>query len=179
MEHWRFLASYDAILAYANIFIALGTIILAIGIPLSIMVATREERVTSYTVLDQTYFEIQKLLIEHPHLGQPDRGVKSRDQAAQYDAFAFLVWNFLETIFDYGNEQNQLFVTWGCILRYEARKHAAWFLDPENRPKFKGKFIEFVESNHLLTGAPAEGDFVIPRVRLREKIRRFLRRRRK
>ena len=45
--------------AITNIAIAIGTIVLAVGIPLAIKSAGREERDTFYATLDRTYLEIQ------------------------------------------------------------------------------------------------------------------------
>jgi len=156
MEFWGFLTkSPEQTIAVANFFIALGTVLLAIGIPLSIHMATRQERETFYATLDRTYFEIQKLLIDYPHLAQTDLSAKTADQVTQYNAFAYMVWNFLETIYDYSKEgkREAVTVTWECVLQYEARLHAAWFLHPANRPKFKSRFIEYVEKKNLLKGA--------------------------
>jgi hypothetical protein len=141
---------HDTILAIANIFIAIGTLVLAIGIPYAIKGAGRQERDTFYATLDRTYFEIQKLVIERPHLSKPDPAGKTPEQLIQYDAFAFIVWNFIEAIYDYSKEEELLAVTWGCILRYEAAIHGAWFRKPENHPKFKEAFRRHIEEGGFL-----------------------------
>jgi hypothetical protein len=150
VDVWHFFTtSHEEVLAIANIFIALGTMVLAIGIPIAIKEAGREQRDTFYATLDQTYFEIQKLVIKNPHLSETDCTAKTPDQIIQYDAFAFIVWNFIESIHDYSKEEKALAETWGCILEYEARRHCAWFNRPENRPKFKKSFIDYIERNDL------------------------------
>ena len=96
MHPVHFLSHWNAeILALANLFIALGTVVLAAGIPWSIAVSRRDQRDTFYATLDQTYFEIQKLIIENPHLGKVGHEGKTPEQIAQYDAFAFMTWNFV------------------------------------------------------------------------------------
>jgi hypothetical protein len=158
MELWRFLAAdYDRVLAIANVVIALGTIVLAFGIPYTIREASRQERDTFYATLDRTYFDIQKLQIDYPHLGLSDRDTKTPEQITQYNAFAFIVWNFIETIYDYSKEEKPLATTWKCILQYEAQKHAAWFLNPENHPKFKPEFIDYVQKSGLVRKPAAKG----------------------
>ena len=158
MEAWRFLAAWnETVTTIANVVIALGTIMLAVGIPYSIRTATRNERETLYATLDRTYFDIQKLIIDHPHLAQTDCRQKTADQVTQYKAFAYTVWNFLETVRDFSKDDKSLAATWDCVVRYEARAHAAWFQDPENRLKFKHSFIEYVEAHHLLKRTDAGG----------------------
>jgi hypothetical protein len=143
MEHWYWVANYV---------IALGTIVLAIGLPLTLKHSGREERDTFYATLDRTYFEIQKLVIDHPHLSQPDPVGKTREQLIQYDAFAFIVWNFVEAIYDYSRDEKLLAETWECILRYEASVHGAWFKKPENQLKFKERFRRHIKESGCLSG---------------------------
>jgi hypothetical protein len=141
---------HDTILAIANIFIAIGTLVLAIGIPYAIKGAGREERDTFYATLDRTYFDIQKLVIEYPHLSQPNPTNKTPEEVIQYDAFAYAIWNFIEAIYDYSKEEKYLAETWGCVLQHEAAVHGLWFMRPENRKKFKAAFVEHIErGGHL------------------------------
>ncbi len=139
--------------AITNIAIAIGTIVLAVGIPLAIKSAGREERDTFYATLDRTYLEIQKLIVEHPHLSQPNPAGKTPEQIVQYDAFAFIVWNFIEAIYDYSKQEKPLAVTWGCVLQYEAGAHSAWFGNAENRKKFKPEFIRHIDQSGFLLKA--------------------------
>jgi hypothetical protein len=137
------------ILAVANFFIALGTLVLAAGIPWSIGLSRRDERNRFYATLDQTYFEIQKLIVDQPHLCQPNLEAKTTDQILQYDAFAFMSWNFVESIYDYaiaGQDEN-LRKTWECILRYESNLHREWFMEPRNAVKFKRDFKDWIIGN--------------------------------
>lgn len=151
MDILDFITKWNAdILAISNIAVGLGTLILAVGIPYAIRSAGREERDTFYATLDRTYFEIQKLVIEHPHLSQPDPAGKTTEQLIQYDAFALIVWNFLESVFDYSKERKNLAETWGCILRHEARVHGAWFRKSDNQLKFKSPFVRHIEQGGYL-----------------------------
>ncbi len=137
----------DEIVAGANLIIAFGTVVLAFGIPWSIALSRRDQRDTFYATLDRTYFEIQKTMIEHPHLIVPNPVGKTAEQIVQYDAFAFMTWNFVESIYDYAiaGEDEELRQTWECVLLHEARLHGAWFNEPRNRSKFKVKFRQWVE----------------------------------
>ncbi|MGA3159978.1 MAG: hypothetical protein ABSC77_02090 [Terracidiphilus sp.] len=143
--HWYYVA---------NFVIAIGTVLLAIGVPLSLWLAGNEERFTFYATLDKTYSEIQKLIIEKPHLAQPHPKGKTSDQLVQYDAFAFDVWNFIEAIYDYSKDKPELLKTWKCVIFYEANLHGVWFNKPENHKKFKKAFFDFVKKNDLVIGLP-------------------------
>ena len=106
MELVDFLTRWNAnILALANVVLAIGTIVLAVGIPYAIRSASKEEKDSFYATLDDAYFELKKLVIEHPHLASPDPAAKTPDQIVQYDAYALMVWNFIETICDYSRNR--------------------------------------------------------------------------
>jgi hypothetical protein len=172
--------------AWATWALALFTLVLAIGIPLTIRAATREQEESSrqflkqeqdrfYAQLDNTYLQIQKLIIEHPHLGNPDELFRNErttpQQLVQYDAFAFVVWNFIESIHDFtkvGDDDSaesqdstgMLSDTWSCILEYEGARHATWFTRPENQRKFKKSFRDHIGSklDGWLTAQAAAAD---------------------
>ena len=157
MDFVQFLTQWNAeIIASANILIAFGTIVLAIGIPASIRSARREERDTFYATLDRTYFDIQKMIVDHPHLANPDPTGKSRDQIVQYEAFAFMTWNFIESIFDYAKDDEVLTETWHCILDYESDLHSSWFSDPRNHGKFKPRFRDYIRERMQARQVPAD-----------------------
>jgi hypothetical protein len=159
--------------AYATWALALFTLVLAIGIPLTIRASTREREESSqrfleqeqdsfYAQLDSTYLQIQKLIIEHPHLGDPEKLLEDPaappQQLVQYDAFAFIVWNFIESIYDFTRESGDvrsemLSNTWACILEYEGTRHAVWFARPENQRKFKRSFRDYIATKLVKWGA--------------------------
>ncbi|HXT70565.1 MAG TPA: hypothetical protein VN700_12450 [Vicinamibacterales bacterium] len=147
-------------LAYATWALAFFTLVLAVGIPITIWIASKEREESSkrflaqeqdrfYATLDSIYLDIQKMIIQHPHLAHPERK-RSPDQETQYRAFAFIVWNFIESIYDYTQgadssdpKRKQLTLlreTWHCIIQHEGALHAEWFAKPENHHKFKERF---------------------------------------
>ena len=134
--------------AYGTWALALFTFVLAVGIPVTIWLSTKEREESSvrfleqeqdrfYAQLDGTYVEIQKLIIDHPHLGDPAVLLQdpeaTPEQLTQYDAFAFIVWNFIESIYDFtskGDDSPQgrrmtemLTQSWECIVEYEGDRH--------------------------------------------------------
>ena len=107
-----------------------------------------------YAELDRVYFELLKIGLERPELlsfpASPDPA-----KADQYGAYAFMVWNFVETIFDrcQGWSKRRLRETWYPIIAAENALHRAWFDLPENRRRFKQRFVRFIEAQYPLSTA--------------------------
>ena len=78
----------------------------------------------------------QEAVAKAPSGALPSRDKMSREQL-QYDAYALLIWNFIETIYDRCKEPN-LIETWKPILDAEGDLHAKWF--SLNLDKFKLDF---------------------------------------
>jgi len=126
--------STDPSLVYATWALTFMTLALAIGVPWTIVEAgtsseesqrrfLHQEKDRFYAQLDATYVGIQKMTIERPHLANPAKE-RNVDEHVQHDAFAFIVWNFVESIYDYscpdkpGEESGgspSLWETWQCI----------------------------------------------------------------
>ncbi|HEX4738715.1 MAG TPA: hypothetical protein VH331_14250 [Allosphingosinicella sp.] len=105
----------------------------------------REERDKFYAQLDATYLKILNMIVANPKLADADLA-RSREEEIQYDAFAFIMWNFIESIYDFCLDDSTLKETWHCILECESAAHSAWFAREENRRKFKKKFCDYVDS---------------------------------
>jgi hypothetical protein len=107
-----------------------------------------------YSELDREYFELLKIGLERPDLitfgASPDPA-----KAREYAAYAFMVWNFVETIYDrcQGRFKQRLRDTWYPIIAAENALHRAWFDLPENRSKFKPSFVRFIETQYVLANA--------------------------
>jgi hypothetical protein len=142
ISHWDW--SWEAVTALATIVLTAATAVLAYGVPKELKRARRDERYLFYAQLDRTYFEIQKLLMQKPYLSNRPDLKRTKAEEHEYDAFAFIVWNFLESIFDYSEKDDFLLETWGCIFKYEARRHLEWFRRDENHEKFKERFRKYV-----------------------------------
>jgi hypothetical protein len=102
-----------------------------------------------YAELDRVYFDLLKIGLERPELlsfpASPDPA-----KAGAYGAYAFMVWNFVETIFDrcQGWSKRRLRETWYPIIAAEAALHRAWFDVPENRRRFKQRFVRFIDAQY-------------------------------
>lgn len=135
--------TWVAITAIATCLLTLATIGLAIGVPWSLRMTRMDARNRFYSELDKIYLDIQKLIIQMPHLANP-QSIQTPQQATQYDAFAFITWNFIESIYDYSQQDESILDTWKCVFLYESRLHREWFDRPENRPKFKERFVKCI-----------------------------------
>jgi hypothetical protein len=127
-----------------------------------------------YAELDRFYAEILRTAIKAPHLRAPakvadDASALGEDyqpfadsdpvKRAQYDAYAYMVWNFIETVHDRCEKDALLRETWRPVIRTEDALHRGWFLaymrdenmrkgaeGKQYRPhKFRKEFRCFVE----------------------------------
>ena len=117
-----------------------------------------------YAEIDRVYFELLKIGLERPELLTYPTSPASPDpaRASQYGAYAFMVWNFVETIFDrcQGWSKRRLRETWYPIIASENALHRAWFEQPDNRRRFKQRFVRFIEKQYPVANAarPAPPD---------------------
>jgi hypothetical protein len=139
---------------------ALGSIGIVFTLLYSVWSFTRTLRDAYYAELDRVYFELLKIGLERPELltyPTSPTSLASPDpaKAGQYGAYAFMVWNFLETIYDrcQGWSKRRLRETWFPIIAAENDLHRAWFELPENRRRFKQRFVQFVEAQYPVRGA--------------------------
>jgi hypothetical protein len=101
-------------------------------------------KVAHYSELDKLYFDILKLGIDAPYVTEPG-GAKARENAAAYGVYAFLMFNFLETIYDRVPGNAYLCRTWYPIIQYEYALHREWLETGNNRSRFKKEFMTFLE----------------------------------
>ncbi len=125
----------------------------SIGIVLTLFYSAWSFRTTLregyYAELDRVYFELLKIGLERPYLRASLPPVDPA-RASEYEAYAFMVWNFLETVVDRcdGTSNPSLRETWYPIVATECALHRAWFDAPENRRKFKERFRRFIEEGY-------------------------------
>jgi hypothetical protein len=128
---------------------AMGSIGIMFTLFYSVWSFTRTLRDAYYAELDRVYFELLKIGLERPDLlsfsASPDPA-----KATEYGAYAFMVWNFIETIFDrcQGWTKRRLRETWYPIIDAENVLHRGWFDLPANRRRFKQRFVRFVEARY-------------------------------
>ncbi|MDD3342793.1 MAG: hypothetical protein PHR87_04375 [Sulfurospirillaceae bacterium] len=101
-------------------------------------------QVVHYGEIDKMYFEILKEALAKPHLVQQNIE-RSATQEVEYGIYAFIVWNFLESIYDRCVLDSELKKTWFPIIEAERKIHLVWIQESENRAKFKTEFLEFID----------------------------------
>lgn len=105
-------------------------------------------QIVHYGEIDKMYFEILKEALNKPHLVR--KGIiRSEEEEVQYGIFAFIVWNFLEAIYDRCMLDNALKITWFPIIEAECATHREWIQKPENRAKFKSEFLGFIDKGNF------------------------------
>ena len=101
-------------------------------------------QIVHYGEIDKMYFEILKEALNKPHLVRKNI-IRSEEEEVQYTIFAFIVWNFLEAIYDRCMLDSALKITWFPIIEAEYNTHKEWIQKPENRTKFKSEFLGFID----------------------------------
>jgi hypothetical protein len=98
-----------------------------------------------YTELDHMYCDLLKVALGKPYLTIPS--TLTAAQSTEYDIYAYMMWNFLETIHDRCIGVEELKATWYPVIDAENRLHRKWFDEERNKHKFKESFKKFVEHN--------------------------------
>jgi hypothetical protein len=132
-----------------------------------------------YSELDKVYADLLKIAIERPYLRQPvllhgddDLAIRAdydpfpdvrilgknltetevAAKRAEYDAYAFIVWNFIETIHDRCYEYpDKLLETWATIVAAEDRIHRGWFLAQMRNEAFAAHKARAAGGRHYRT----------------------------
>ena len=108
-----------------------------------------------YAELDRVYFELLRIGLEHPDL--VDVPASTDRKAREYDSYAFMVWNFVETVYDRcqgrGSSKRRLRETWYPVIAAENALHRDWFNVPQNRRKFKEPFCRFIDAQYPMPTA--------------------------
>lgn len=111
-----------------------ATVISAAAAVLALLHAARSFRKSvnniNYTELDGMYLELLKMAIERPYLRQPESIYRNphleTNQQREYDIYARMIWNFLETIADRCADDPGLKDTWYPVIRDEGCVHKQW-----------------------------------------------------
>lgn len=86
-----------------------------------------------YTELDNLYLELLKMAIDKPYLRQPDaiyrNPLAKTNQEREYDIYARMIWNFLETVADRCHNDPKLEDTWHPVIQDEGSVHTQWIRD--------------------------------------------------
>jgi hypothetical protein len=126
-----------------------STILAAIAILLYIIIWFKEKSSNSYDNFDAIYLDILKTGMENPSfrnstLTNDYLNKFSGDEKIKYEIYAFITWNFCETIIDKGDVE--LMKTWFVVIETENSLHRKWFDNPENSAKYKESFRKHIQS---------------------------------
>ena len=104
--------------------------------------------IVSYSELDRMYAELLHLGVENYHLRLGDSCARVGEQKEQYNTYAYMVWNFVETVHDRvfakgSNSSEALRETWRHVIYVEHGLSGKWL--GLNRGMFKPTFPTFIE----------------------------------
>jgi hypothetical protein len=138
IEFWNLIVSSTA------------TILAGIAILLYIIMWYKDKSNNSYDIFDATYLDILKTGMENPSFRNPiltNDYLKSfsENEKIKYEIYAFISWNFCETIVDKGDAE--LMKTWSVVIEVENSLHRKWFDNPENTKKYKESFRLYIQNN--------------------------------
>lgn len=122
---WNLISSYPE---------AAATVVSAAAAVSALLHAARSFRRSvnniNYTELDNLYFELLKMSIDKPYLRQPELIYRNpqlkTNQEREYDIYARMIWNFLETIADRCDSDRDLSDTWHPVIQDEGSVHKQW-----------------------------------------------------
>jgi len=129
--------------AFCAVSTGFATILGVIALISTIKGLRRSLKTSQYISLDNMYLTLLQLTLERPHLNSPQTLTKIR--RPEYESYAYMLWNFLETIFDHCEKDKGLRETWYPTIRAESELHGDWLKVTANRRKFKESFLRFIE----------------------------------
>lgn len=131
--------------AISSIMSILATMMAIFALIYSMRTYRKTMQIVHYGEIDKMYFEILKEALAKPHLVR--QGIeRDVEQETEYTIYAFIVWNFLESIYDRCMLDAELKTTWFPIIEAERSIHLAWIQQEENRAKFKMDFLRFIDA---------------------------------
>ena len=117
-----------------------------VSLVISIIVSISTQKRNAYVTLDGQYKDLLNLGIQYPILRNPlvtcNYKNLPEDDKYKYQSYAYMMWNFLETIYDFASKNADLSNTWSPVLHQENKLHYRWFLD--NKHLFKKQFQDYV-----------------------------------
>lgn len=150
------IARTDAIdLDYGD-FVSIGAFIATVFIAIFSIIPNLQSmaetsRSAHYSELDTMYLQILSMALDKPYLRCPNSlNPFEPEQKEQYETYAFIVWNFLETIHDRCQKDKELSATWAPVVAAEHELHRQWFeretipYDAVAAPKFCLPFCDFI-----------------------------------
>jgi hypothetical protein len=105
----------------------------------------------SYVHADTLYLAILQLYLDHPEFGLKEKTADYRNafagaDAERYAAFAAIVHDFLETVFDLFHDEKtgRIHPQWQRIFAHHAALHARWLADHPDA--FEPDYVAYVRA---------------------------------
>lgn len=134
--------------AVSSIMGVIATIMAVFALLYSMRTYNKTMQIVHYGEMDKMYFEILKEALSKPHVVRKDI-TRNKEEEVEYSIYAFIVWNFLESIYDRCMLDATLQKTWFPIIEAERVIHLEWIQNPVNRTKFKDEFLDFIEKEKV------------------------------
>lgn len=134
--------------AISSIMGVIATTMAVFALLYSMRTYNKTMQIVHYGEIDKMYFEILKETLAKPHVVRQNI-VRSEEEDVEYGIYAFIVWNFLESIYDRCTLDNALKTTWFPIIETERTTHIEWIQNPQNRIKFKDEFLNFIDKGNF------------------------------
>lgn len=127
--------------------VSLGVAALALGSSVYTWWVTQARR--KYEIADSILTDLLKIALDHPELRDPDyikAALHSNDAAVRYkyDAYAALVWNYLETLYDIYGEKLRDSPFYGA-LKSLGNRHKAWFFADDRYQDYNKALPSFLK----------------------------------
>jgi hypothetical protein len=102
-----------------------------------------------YNELDSMFKDLLQMAMDKPHL-RIAGAERTGNEIHEYNTYAFMVWNFVETVYDRSRKSRHLRDTWYPVMKNEKLLHMAWLEKPENAANFKEEFINFMKHSESM-----------------------------
>jgi hypothetical protein len=135
---------------YLNV---LANVLGAVAIALSTWAYIISKREAIYGDLDSLYLEVLKIGLESPqfrnikYTSDYTKMFESENERIAYETYAYITFNWCETVLDKARQDTELKVTWYPAVRAEYQLHKAWIENPENHFKFKEEYRSLLKSS--------------------------------
>ncbi|HEY5713360.1 MAG TPA: hypothetical protein VIT38_15805 [Allosphingosinicella sp.] len=157
-------------LKYGDLISAAGfvlTLVVLFGSVVPSVVSMAETaRSAHYSQLDAMYLDILRTALDKPYLRSPS--TLTGDQRAEYEIYAYLVWNFLETVRDRCEHDETLQSIWGPAIAVEHGIHRDWFVAETvpytsiSAPRFRVEFADFIWKRFWVRPKLVSGNALLP-----------------
>lgn len=130
--------------------VASGLVSATIGFLVARSNFAKDIKKRNYVHLDNLYQNTLQLYLQHPEFQDAEKtrhfATAFKDNALLYDAFAAIIHNFLESIFDVAVQGDEIDPQWAQIFDHHAKLHLQWLL-AKQRP-FEREYYDFIKRKY-------------------------------